>query len=306
MKTADMTVISVNGTSTAEELLELYKISDDDLRVIKAFGKHIIPKLANYVTSFYDWLRTQPEFEQFFSDPDKLAYVQKQQVLYWQEFFNARIDEEYMHKRRTIGEVHARIGLPLPVYFAAMNLSLQILSEETYTGKLNAKDYGTAVRAVTKLINFDTAIVVDTFMKLTSKTISEQSQALMEMSTPVTALWDNILMLPVIGIIDSKRSQDIMNAMLSKISATQSKIIILDISGVAVVDTAVANYLIKITKATNLMGCECLISGISPAIAQTIVELGIDVEDVQTTATLRDALQIAFKITGVEINVAKS
>lgn len=306
MKTADTTVISVNGTSTAEELLKLYKISDDDLRVIKAFGKHIIPKLENYVTSFYDWLRMQPEFEQYFADPDKLARVQKQQVVYWQEFFDARIDDEYVHKRRTIGQVHARIGLPLPVYFAAMNLSLRILSEEMYNGKLSEKDYGTAVRAVTRLMHFDTAIVVDTFMRLTSKTISEQSQALMEMSTPVTALWDSILMLPVIGIIDSKRSQDIMNAMLSKIATTQSKIIILDISGVAVVDTAVANYLIKITKATNLMGCECLISGISPAIAQTIVELGIDVEDVQTTATLRDALQIAFKITGVEINVAKS
>ena len=306
MKTADTTVISVNGTSTAEELLELYKISDEDLKVIKAFGKHIIPKLENYVTSFYAWLRMQPEFEQYFADPDKLARVQKQQVVYWQEFFDARIDDEYVHKRRTIGEVHARIGLPLPVYFAAMNLSLRILSEEMYNGKLSEKDYGTAVRAVTRLMHFDTAIVVDTFMRLTSKTISEQSQALMEMSTPVTALWDNILMLPVIGIIDSKRSQDIMNAMLSKIATTQSKIIILDISGVAVVDTAVANYLIKITKATNLMGCECLISGISPAIAQTIVELGIDVEDVQTTASLRDALQIAFKITGVEINVAKS
>ncbi len=301
MKTADTTVISVTGTSTAEELLELYKISDDDLKVIKVFGKHIIPKMANYVTSFYDWLRTQPEFEQFFSDPDKLAHVQKQQVAYWQEFFNARIDEEYVQKRRAIGEVHARIGLPLTVYFAAMNFSLRIFFEEIYNGKLSAKDYSRAVRAVTKLMHADTAVVVDTFMKLTKQTISEQSEALMEMSTPVTALWEDILMLPVVGIIDSKRSQDIMNAMLSKISTTQSKIIILDISGVAIVDTAVANHLIKITKATKLMGCECLISGISPTIAQTVVELGIDVGDVQTTATLRDALRIAFKNTGVEI-----
>ncbi len=206
-----------------------------------------------------------------------------------------------MQKRRTIGEVHARIGLPLTVYFAAMNFSLRIFIEEMYDGKLSAKDYTTAVRAVTKLMHVDTAVVVDTFMKLTKQTISEQSEALMEMSTPVTALWEDILMLPVVGIIDSKRSQDIMNAMLSKISATQSKIIILDISGVAIVDTAVANHLIKITRATKLMGCECLISGISPTIAQTVVELGIDVGDVQTTATLRDALQIAFKNTGVEI-----
>ncbi len=93
--------------------------------------------------------------------------------------------------------------------------------------------------------------------------------------------------------------------MLTKIADTQSKVIILDISGVAVVDTAVANHLIKITKATKLMGCECLLSGISPAIAQTMVELGIQVGDIRTTAALRDALSIAFQITGVEIKDAR-
>ena len=91
----------------------------------------------------------------------------------------------------------------------------------------------------------------------------------MEMSTPVAEIWDDILMLPLVGIIDSKRAQDIMTAVLSRIAETHSRTLILDISGVAVVDTAVANHLIKITKATRLMGCACTISGISPAIAQT-------------------------------------
>ncbi len=108
-------------------------------------------------------------------------------------------------------------------------------------------------------------------------------------------------MLPVVGIIDSQRAQDMMNVMLSRIAETQSKAIILDISGVAVVDTAVANHLIKITKATKLMGCACTISGVSPAIAQTVVELGIDVGEVQTTATLRDALEAAFRDVGATI-----
>ena len=228
--------------------------------------------------------------------------MQKGQILYWNEFFEGRIDEAYVQRRRKLGEIHAMIGLPLQVYFAAMDRFMCLVTEETYRGELSAEDYTKAVRATTKLIHLDTAVVVDTFMALTNKTISDQSQALMEMSTPVTALWDGILMLPVIGIIDSKRSLDVMNAMLDKIAQTQSKVIILDISGVGVVDTAVANHFIKITRATKLMGCECLISGISPAIAQTIVELGIDVEDVQTTATLRDALHIAFRSTGVEIS----
>jgi len=112
-------------------------------------------------------------------------------------------------------------------------------------------------------------------------------------------------MLPVVGIIDSRRAQDIMAAMLAKIAETRSRVIILDISGVAVVDTAVANHLIKITKATRLMGCECTISGVSPAIAQTIVELGIDVGDVKTTATLQDSLVDAFKRTGTVLQDAR-
>ncbi len=108
-------------------------------------------------------------------------------------------------------------------------------------------------------------------------------------------------MLPVVGVIDSKRSPDILEAMLTKIAATQARYFILDISGVAVVDTAVANHMIKITKATKLMGCECAISGLSPSIAQTRVELGIDVGEIRTTGNLRDAVKMAFDSLNVEI-----
>ena len=147
----------------------------------------------------------------------------------------------------------------------------------------------------------DTSVVVDTYARITEETITEQSRSLMAMSTPVTAIWDRILMLPIVGIIDSRRSQEIMTSMLEKIADTRSKVIILDISGVAVVDTAVANHLIKITKATSLMGCDCIVSGVSPAIARTIVELGIDVASIRTTATLRDALSQAFDATGLPV-----
>jgi rsbT co-antagonist protein RsbR len=127
----------------------------------------------------------------------------------------------------------------------------------------------------------------------------------MEMSTPVTEIWSGILLLPLVGIIDSKRAQDIMNAALSKIAETHARIFILDISGVGVVDTAVANHLVKITKATRLMGCESTVSGVSPAIAQTIVELGIDVGTMMTTATMRDALADAFGTLGLKITEAR-
>ena len=134
------------------------------------------------------------------------------------------------------------------------------------------------------------------------KKLKEQSRTIQEISTPAIKLWDRIVVLPVVGVVDSMRAQQMMNAMLTKITETASKVIILDIQGVAAVDTAVANHLIKITKATKLMGCRCIISGISAQVAETLVELGISLGEVSTNSTLEDALLDAFKMLNYEIS----
>lgn len=130
---------------------------------------------------------------------------------------------------------------------------------------------------------------------------TELDRALQEMSTPVTPIWEGILLLPLVGILDSMRASDIMAKSLTKISESRSKVFVLDISGVASVDTSVANQMIKITKATRLMGCETIVSGLSPAVARTIVELGVDVAEIRTTATLRDAFEVALNLVGETI-----
>jgi len=118
---------------------------------------------------------------------------------------------------------------------------------------------------------------------------------------PVSLLWDRILFLPIVGTVDSKRAQDIMDIMLSKAEETRARIIILDIKGVLAVDSAVANHIIKICLATRLMGCSTIISGITPAVAQTLVHLGADLGDVISTGTVRDALACALGELGYEI-----
>ena len=280
-------------------LLELYSISNNDTEKIHSYGDIVVPKLGEFVSLFYDWLRKQPEFEEFFPDEETLNYVQKMSRGYWEEFFRPKFDDDYLEKRDKIGETHARIGLPLTIYFAAMHRSLKLFTEDLYDDSLSLEAYLAAMRAVSKLIHLDTGLVVETYSRITSEAMTAQSRSLMEMSTPVTQIWEGVLFLPIVGIVDSKRAQEIMNTTLTKISQTQSRAFIMDISGVAVVDTAVANYLIKVTKATRLMGCECTISGLSPAIAQTIVELGIDVGKVRTTATMQDALVDAFQRLGL-------
>jgi methyl-accepting chemotaxis protein len=136
-----------------------------------------------------------------------------------------------------------------------------------------------------KVVKFASDITVE---------VQKRSLALLEMSTPVTKIWDGVLFAPIVGIVDSKRSVDIMNKALTSIADTRASTLLLDIGGVAVVDTAVANHLIKIAKAAVLMGCKTIISGISPSIAQTIAELGIDLGAIQTTSTIESALRDAI------------
>lgn len=289
---------------TPEKLLELYGIEDRDLGRIRAHGELVLPRLDRAISRFYSWLRVQPEWHML-SDPDTLQRVQAQQLTYWKQFFTGRVDEQYIEDRRKLGEIHAQVGLSLTAYFAAMNRMLFIFTAELFSAR-EASETSTEMAiehdanhlAVTRLMHLDTALVVGAYTEIVNQTLTEQSRALMAMSTPVTALWTDILMLPVVGIVDSRRAQDIMQTMLTRIAETQSKVIILDISGVAVVDTAVANHLLKITKATKLLGCTCTLSGISPAIAQTMVELGIDVGDIRTTSTLQDALVDGFRQIG--------
>ncbi len=280
------------------ELLALYRISAEDLQRIRAFGVQAQQRMEELVERWYSWLEGLPDYQDFFSDPETLARVQRLQKDYWNVFMSAAVDDDYVARRVLVGEAHARIGLPLNTYFAGMNMFQELFSEVVRDGEFEDSERQAALDAVVKLLHFDTAIVVDTYNHLVEQTLTAQSRSLMEMSTPVTQIWESLLLLPIVGIIDSHRARDIMNATLSKIAETQARIFILDISGVGVVDTAVANHLIKITRATKLMGCETTISGVSPAIAQTIVDLGIDVGEVKTTATMRDALADAVQLVG--------
>jgi rsbT co-antagonist protein RsbR len=131
--------------------------------------------------------------------------------------------------------------------------------------------------------------------------INRQQQELLELSTPVVKLWDGILALPMIGTLDSARTQIVMESLLQKIVETESQIAILDITGVPTVDTLVAQHLLKTVTALRLMGAECIISGVRPQIAQTIVHLGVDLQGVITKASLADALALAMKRIGVTV-----
>lgn len=288
------------GIQNAQAIREAYQLENTDFERIREAGQKLIQHIPEFVKNFYEWLKKLPEYNEYFLDANRLMRAQKMTADYWKDFFSVDFGDAYLAKRQKVGEVHVQIGLSLPAYFSAMNRALTLWSEKIQS--LDPVHSGPIIRSVTKLVMLDTAQVVDSFAQLSNKRLADQHRAIMEMSTPVTIIWEGILLLPVVGIIDSARAQEIMNAMLTRIAETHSKIFILDISGVGIVDTAVANHLIKITKATRLMGCICTISGISPAIAQTMVELGVEVGEIVTHASLRDSLEAAFKKLGIHLS----
>ena len=141
----------------------------------------------------------------------------------------------------------------------------------------------------------------EAYLQSRESIISRQQQELMELSTPVVQLWDNVLALPLIGTLDSERTQVVMENLLEKVVETGASIAIIDITGVPTVDTLVAQHLLKTIAAARLMGADCIISGIRPQIAQTILHLGINLADIITKATLADAFAIALQRTGAKV-----
>jgi rsbT co-antagonist protein RsbR len=153
----------------------------------------------------------------------------------------------------------------------------------------------------TQLIDKLGLFTMESFQKTREDVISRQQQELLELSTPVVRLWENVLALPLIGTLDSARTQIVMQNLLDAIVQTRSDFAIIDITGVPVVDTLVAQHLLKTVAAARLMGADCLISGIRPQIAQTIIHLGVDLTDVTTKATLADAFAVALRRSGLSV-----
>ena len=163
-----------------------------------------------------------------------------------------------------------------------------------------------AIWAVSTLVDKIAQFTLEIYQRSREDTIHRQQQELLELSTPVIKLWDGVLAVPMVGTLDSTRTQLMMESLLQRIVETGSELAIIDITGVPTVDTLVAQHLLKTVSAIRLMGADCIISGIRPQIAQTIVHLGLGLEGIATKATLADALAMALKKTGYTVTRNKA
>ena len=244
-------------------------ISNEELR---ASSEELIDSLAKNITEANI---TQPESEDF---------------------------EDIIEILAGISITRARQGFsPRETGFFVLSLKEAIL--EILTNELKndpAALYSESMK-INRLLDSFSIVTFETFIKGREEVILRQTDEITEISTPVIRVWDGILALPIIGTLDSARTQVVMENLLQEIVATGSSIAILDISGVPAVDSLVAQHLIKTVSATRLMGAECVISGIRPEIAQTVVHLGIDLSNIITKASLASALLYAFSTLKLEV-----
>jgi len=213
----------------------------------------------------------------------------------------------YGRVRDLLGDVSRSRGLqgfsPSETAMFVFSLKRPLFTRIRHELATDPDSLATVTWSATELLDKLGLYTTEVYQKSREQVITRQQQELLELSTPVVKLWDGILALPMIGTLDSARTQVVMESLLQRIVETGAAVAIIDITGVPTVDTLTAQHLLKTVTAARLMGADCIISGIRPQIAQTIVHLGVDLGAVTTKATLADAFRRALEMTGQRLNV---
>ncbi|EST39722.1 hypothetical protein N566_00290 [Streptomycetaceae bacterium MP113-05] len=212
-----------------------------------------------------------------------------------------RVVAEHAELRHVVKDLslrRARGGVSPTVTALAVLQLKEALLEATRQESMAGEEMFAAARMLNRLMDAAGALSFETFVEGREEIIRRQSRQLLELSTPVVQLWRKVLAVPLIGNLDTARSQVVMENLLEAIQQYEATVAIVDITGVPTVDTSVAQHLMQTVQAVRMMGADCVISGIRPSIAQTIVQLGIDLSDILTRATLADALESAIELTG--------
>jgi len=298
-------------------LAEMMNISEQELERRKQFLqfgpedeerlRKLAPVAENYaeamIESFYEHVLSFSELKAFFPDAALLARVKARQKDYFLRLTQGNYDLDYAEQRLKIGAIHERIDLPIKYYLSMYNFYLREVWRYIFEIDPEHPDESMATFfSLMKLTFLDISLAIDTYIDARERTIKAlQQEAIQELSTPVLPFREGMLLLPIIGQIDSQRARQLTEHLLVAIRAYRAKVIVIDITGVATVDSRVANHLVQTVDAARLMGAKVVISGISPEIALTMVTLGIDLGPVDTVGDLRTGIEHANRLQGYRV-----
>ncbi len=276
------------------------QLRDDDLARLASLRSFAEQHSAEIADAFYELLLSHEQTRKFFPDDATVRRLKRLHGEYFLGLFDGRCDLAYVEDRLRVGAVHERIGLSPKWYLAAYRKYLELLSGKFFAG-LSTEQAVPAFESLQKIVFFDITLAIDTYIAASQEALQRHQSALRELSTPVIRVHDRILLLPLVGAIDSVRAQQIMDTVLLRIVEEKAKVIIVDIAGVPVVDTKVADNLVKTTASVRLLGAQTILTGISAQVARTIVQLGVDISAMHTRSRLQDGIELALDLVGKTI-----
>jgi rsbT co-antagonist protein RsbR len=282
-----------------------FEITDEDLTRLADLRPLAEKHQDAIVEDFYKLLLSHGDTRKFFPDEATVRRVKRTQRDYFMGLFSGRCDMAYVEDRLRVGAVHERIGLSMKWYLGAYRKYVQLIHEHLVAELADMAKVRAALESIQKLVHFDMALASDTYVASKLEALERHQAAIRELSTPVIRVYQRILLLPLIGSIDSQRARQVMDSVLLKVSDTQAKCIIIDIAGVPVVDTNVADSLVKTTAAVRLLGAQTILTGITAQVARTIVQLGVDITTMHTLSRLSDGIQLALSFVGRSIQKSK-
>lgn len=277
-----------------------FRVTDQDLERLVGLRAFAERHTTDIVDAFYDLLLQHPETSAFFPDELVVRKVKSYQREYFLGLFEGRCDLDYVRDRLRVGAAHERIGLAPKWYLGAYRRYLEVLRERLFAD-FPPEEAIVHFETVSRIVFFDMSIAIDTYNAANLETIGRHQLAIRELSTPVIRVHHRILLMPLVGTVDSLRANQIMDTLLLRVVEEQARHIIVDIAGVPVVDTKVADNLIKTTAAVRMLGAQTIVTGISAPIARTLVQLGVDVSAMHTRARLQEGIELALELSGKTI-----
>jgi rsbT co-antagonist protein RsbR len=282
---------------------QFLEFGEEDVERLKGIGELAERYATEVIEAFYDHLLSFEEMRAFFPTPELLSRVKGLQKAYFLRLTQGTYDAAYVEDRLNIGAIHERINLPIKSYLGMYNFYLREVGRRIF--EAFADDEAEAVAtffSLMKLTFFDIELAIDTYIDSRERTIKAlQQEAIRELSTPVLPFREGMLLLPIIGQLDSQRARQLTEHLLDSIRANRAKVVVIDITGVATVDSRVANHLVQTVDAARLMGARVVVSGISPEIALTMVTLGIDLGRVTTVGDMQSGIEHAERLLGYRV-----
>jgi len=283
--------------------LEFFELTDEDFQRLMSLRPFAERWTQEITEGLYELIMKHPESRSFFPDDATLARVKRLQNAYFLHLFSGTYDLNYLRDRLRVGSAHERIGMPPKLYLGAYRRYLALIHEKLRNHfKGNEAEAVKAIETIRKIIFFDMALAIDTYIAAYLETMTRHQAAIRELSTPVIKVYDRILLLPIVGTVDTQRANQIMETVLVQVVEQQAKVIIIDIAGVPVVDTKVADHILQTTAAVRLLGAQTVLTGISASVARTVVQLGVELTQVDTRAKLSEGIELALSLVGKKIS----